>query len=141
MARPDPTGAFALCGEDDNRATIRRPMKHLLDNVIWNTLTGPHAVYSVGTDVARRYAPGFTPIVGFANPACPDFDSLAPFCASGKHFYVGGWSGSAPAGWRIDAESSMFQMVWEAAAPATDEAADAVPLGASGNGTRSRSCT
>jgi GNAT superfamily N-acetyltransferase len=104
-------------------------MRHLLDNIIWNTLTGPHAVYSVGTDTARRYAPGFSPIVGFADPARPDFDALAPFCAPGEHFYVGGWSGVAPSGWRVDAETTMYQMVWEAAAPMADEAPDALPLG------------
>ena len=104
-------------------------MKHLLDNITWHTLAGPHAAYAAGTDEARRYAPGFSPIVGFANIERPTFDALAPYCQPGEHFYCDGWSGVAPAGWRIDAESTMFKMVWEAAMPAADEAPEALRLG------------
>jgi ribosomal protein S18 acetylase RimI-like enzyme len=104
-------------------------MKELLDNIAWHTLAGPHARFAAGTRDARRYALGFSPIVGFANAERPDFDALAPYCDSGEHFYCDGWSGPAPAGWQIDAESTMFKMVWEAAMPAADEAPDAIRLG------------
>lgn len=104
-------------------------MKHLLDNIVWHTLTGPHARYATGTHDARRYAPGFSPIVGFADTERPNFDALIPFCERGEHFYCDGWSGAAPAGWRIDAESTMFKMVWDAPVPAVDEASEAIPLG------------
>ena len=40
-------------------------MTPLLDNIAWHTLTGPHARFAAGTGGARRYAPGFSPIVGF----------------------------------------------------------------------------
>ena len=30
-------------------------MKHLLDNIVWHSLTGPHAKYAVGNEEARRY--------------------------------------------------------------------------------------
>jgi ribosomal protein S18 acetylase RimI-like enzyme len=33
-----------------------------------------------------------------------------------------------PSGWRLEAESTMFCMVWDAEPPAADEAPDAVPL-------------
>jgi GNAT superfamily N-acetyltransferase len=101
----------------------------LLDNIIWHALSGPQAKYSVGTDAVRRYAPGFSPIVGSKDPAQPDFAALAPFCAPGEHFYCGGWMGRAPAGWRIEEESTMFRMIWAADMPANDEADDAVQLG------------
>lgn len=104
-------------------------MKHLLDNITWHTLAGPHARYATGSGAARRYAPGFSPIVGFADAARPDFDALAPYCAPDEHFYCAGWSGAAPAGWRIDAETTMFNMVWEGALPETDAAPEAVRLG------------
>ena len=55
-------------------------MKHLLDNIMWHSLTGPHAPYSAGTATARRYAVGFSPLIGFADPANPDFGSLAAHC-------------------------------------------------------------
>jgi len=104
-------------------------MKHLLDNIFWHTLAGPHARYASGTGDARRYARGFSPIIGFADPTHPNFAALAPFCELGEHFYCDGWAGSAPAGWQVDMESTMFRMVWDAPMPATDEAADAVALG------------
>ena len=102
----------------------------LLDNIVWHSLAGPHRKFSTGTTEARRYAPGFSPIVGFADAERPDFAALAPYCEPGERFYVGSWtSGSAPAGWRIDADTTGHQMVWDAALPAADPALDAVPLG------------
>ena len=76
-------------------------MRPLLDNITWHTLSGPHERFSAGTSTARRYASGFSPIVGFADPRAPDFAALRPFCADDEHFYCEGWSGPAPAGWRI----------------------------------------
>ncbi|MDM0079817.1 GNAT family N-acetyltransferase [Variovorax sp. J31P179] len=103
-------------------------MNPLLDNIAWNTLSGPHAGFATGTDRARRYAPGFSPIVGFANAGHPELDDLTPFCAPGDHFYCMDWSGSAPAGWRIDLDSTMFRMVWQGAMPDDDPALDATSL-------------
>jgi GNAT superfamily N-acetyltransferase len=99
-----------------------------LDNITWHTLAGPHAVYSVGTHDARRYAPGFSPILGFADPAHPNFAGLAPFCDVGEHFYADGWTGSTPDEWRVEVESTMFKMIWDAPMPSSDEAPEAVPL-------------
>ena len=104
-------------------------MKHLLDNIAWHTLAGPHATYASGTNEARRYARGFSPIIGFVDPGNPNFGALTPYCQPGEHFYCDGWSGAAPPGWHIDAESRMFKMLWEGAKPCTDEACEAVALG------------
>ncbi|MDP1791343.1 MAG: GNAT family N-acetyltransferase, partial [Methylibium sp.] len=89
----------------------------LLDNITWHTLTGPQAHFAAGTGAARRYAPGFSPILGFADLQRPDFAALAPHCAPGEHFYCAGWSGAAPAGWCIEAETTMHQMVWDGPPP------------------------
>ena len=62
-------------------------MPHPLDSVSWNSLTGAHAPYSVGTDTARRYAKDYSPIIGFADPLQPDFNALAPHCDRGEHFF------------------------------------------------------
>jgi ribosomal protein S18 acetylase RimI-like enzyme len=99
------------------------------DNIIWQALTGPQARFSVGTDRARRYAPGFSPILGFATPHQPAFADLLPFCTPGELLYCAGWDGPVPAGWKIEEESTMFRMVWEAPMPQKDDATDAVPLG------------
>ena len=101
----------------------------LLDNIMWNALSGPQAKFSAGGATARRYALGFSPIVGFADPLRPDFAALADHCAPDEHFYCDGWSGAAPAGWRIDTEATMFKMVWDGEMPAEDAAPEALALG------------
>ena len=103
----------------------------LLDNIVWHSLAGAHARFSAGTNEARRYAPGFTPIIGFADAEHPDFAALAPFCGPGEHFYVGGWSGAAPAGWHIHLENSMHQMIWDTVIPEADPGFATVQLGPS----------
>jgi GNAT superfamily N-acetyltransferase len=100
----------------------------LLDNIAWNTLHGHHLRYSAGTTEARRYARGFSPIIGFPDAEKPNFRALSDFCGPDEHFYFEGWTGNPPAGWSVDAESSMFKMVWAGATPTTDEAEDATLL-------------
>jgi ribosomal protein S18 acetylase RimI-like enzyme len=102
-------------------------MTHL-DNPFWHALSGAQARYAAGTGDARRYAAGFSPILGFADPQRPHFAGLAGCCEPGEHFYCDSWTGAAPDGWRVDMEATMFRMVWHGALP-DDEAPDAVPLG------------
>lgn len=104
-------------------------MKHLLDNIAWHTLSGPHTKFAAGTNDARRYAPGFSPIIGFADTKSPNFDALVPYCKPDEHFYCDGWSGATPSGWRVEAETTMVKMVCEIPMPETDEAPEAVRLG------------
>lgn len=106
-------------------------MGHPLDNIFWNALSGPHRQFSAGGDTARRYASGFSPIVGFPDKTQPDFDALASICAPGEQFYCDGWTGEPPPGWTVAFESTMYRMVWDAPMPASDDAADAVQLDAS----------
>jgi GNAT superfamily N-acetyltransferase len=101
---------------------------HLLDNIVWHSLAGAHSIYSLGTSTARRYAPGFSPMLGFAAAEEPDFDAVAPFCESGEHFYCDAWSGPAPASWTIEKESTMYKMIWDAKVPTLDDLADPVRL-------------
>jgi ribosomal protein S18 acetylase RimI-like enzyme len=99
-----------------------------LDNIMWNCMSGPHAHFAVGSGDVRRYAPGFSPIVGCRDPERPDFETLAGFCTPGESFYVDIWSGPVPAGWRIEREAHMFKMLWDAPAPEDEAAPDAVAL-------------
>jgi len=103
-------------------------MFSLLDNIVWHALSGAQSRFAEGAGAARRYLRGFSPIVGFADQAQPDFAALAPFCGPGERFYCDGWSGAAPPGWRVEAETTMFKMVWDAPPPDRDEAPDALPL-------------
>jgi ribosomal protein S18 acetylase RimI-like enzyme len=101
----------------------------LLDDIFWQTLTGPHAQYASGAGGARRYARGFSPILGFADSRNPDLAALAPYCDAGEHFYCDSWSGAPPDGWQVEAESTMFRMVWDGSLATADLAPDAVRLG------------
>ena len=103
-------------------------MNPILDNITWHTLSGPHARFSVGTATIRRYAPGFSPIIAFADTVQPDLSALTPFCASGDHFYCADWSGVVSAGWQLEAESRMFRMVWAGDLPEDDAAPGMAPL-------------
>ncbi|MES2151235.1 MAG: GNAT family N-acetyltransferase [Pseudomonadota bacterium] len=104
-------------------------MNALLDNIFWHTMTGEHARFTTGTEHARRFAPGFSPILGFRDAGRPDFAALAPFCEAGEHFYCDGWSGAPPEGWAVEMESTMLRMVWHGSAPEADAAPDAIALG------------
>lgn len=103
---------------------------NLLDNIFWHALSGSHQAHSVGGPTARRYAPGFPPLVAFAQPEQPDWAALTGVCAPGEALYCGGWSGAAPQGWQILVEGLMTRMVWQGAMPDEDTGADIVPLGA-----------
>jgi ribosomal protein S18 acetylase RimI-like enzyme len=97
-------------------------MSGLLDNIVWNSLTGAHAKFAAGSGGARRYARGFSPIVGFAKSRRPDFDALAPFCEADEHFYCSGWDGPSPSGWQIEADTTMCLMVCDREVSAADAA-------------------
>ncbi len=104
-------------------------MLHVLDNIFWHAFSGSQAHFAEGTSTARRFARGFSPIIAFADPIAPDFDALIPYCDPDERFYCDGWSGPAPAGWRIEIEASMHKMVWAGGSAPLDKAADAVRLG------------
>ena len=104
-------------------------MSHLLDNITWHSLNGPHARFAAGRGAARRYASGYSAIVGFARPEQPDFAALAEICAVDEPLYCPEWTGDAPEGWCIRAQMPAFRMTWQAAMPGTDAFPQAVPLG------------
>ncbi|MDB5858997.1 MAG: acetyltransferase [Ramlibacter sp.] len=99
-----------------------------LHNVFWSALNGPQAHLACGSDTARRYARGYTPLLGFADPQAPDFAALAPFCEAGEQFYCADWTGPAQPGWKVDLEASMYRMAWDAEMPGDDAAPESVPL-------------
>jgi hypothetical protein len=76
----------------------------LLANIVWHSLAGVHAPYSCGTQGARRYARGFSPIMGFANPERADFSAMEAFCEVAEHVYCAAASArtrtSKVAAWR-----------------------------------------
>jgi ribosomal protein S18 acetylase RimI-like enzyme len=105
-------------------------MRHLLDNIVWHCLTGLHAQHATGTATIKRFAPGFSPIIGFADLDCPDFTAIAPFCAAGEHFYTVAWPGPAQPGWTIEQDAPGLRMVYAGPAPDDDATLAAVRLDA-----------
>jgi len=83
----------------------------LLDNIVWHTLAGTHAHLAVGTDQVRRYAAGYSPLIGARATDAPDLVALGEFCRPGEQFYLSGWTGDVPTGWRLDVDASMEQYV------------------------------
>jgi ribosomal protein S18 acetylase RimI-like enzyme len=102
-----------------------------LDDIFWLALSGTQARFAAGGGAARRYAPGFSPILAFKDRENPDFAALEPYTAVGERFYVDTWSGPAPAGWDIVVDKKMKRMVWAGALPDEDPTLDARPLDAS----------
>ena len=101
-----------------------------LGNILWRAFSGSHAHLTSGTERIRRYARGYTPLIGYADPSEPDFAALAPYCDVGERFYCAYWRGPAPEGWAVEVESTMCAMVWNGGpAPGEDPALGAVRLG------------
>lgn len=84
-----------------------------------------------GSTCIRRFAPGFSQLIGAREREAPAFDELLPFCAPDERFYVLGWLGTPPAGWRVDVDAEVDQLVWERPAPEAMEERDLVRLDAS----------
>lgn len=101
-----------------------------LQNIVWHSLTGAQSGLSVGTDRIRRFAPGYSQLIGAIDRAAPCLDDLAAYCSADEHFYVLGWSGRAPAGWQIDVDAEVDQLVWDQPAPAAMDTGDIARLGA-----------
>ncbi|MFZ6654362.1 GNAT family N-acetyltransferase [Undibacterium sp. TJN19] len=106
------------------------PMTDILDNIVWHTLSGPHARFAQGSAMARRYVAGFPTVVAFADRETPDFAGLAPFVQTGEHLYCDGWQGPAPPSWQIEAEAVLLKLCWDADAPLADPVQEAMVLDA-----------
>jgi ribosomal protein S18 acetylase RimI-like enzyme len=98
-------------------------------NIIWRCMDGSQRHLTAGTDRARRYVKGFSPIIAFADPERPDFAALETVCDPGERFYCSEWSGAVPDGWTLERDARMLVMAWTGgAAPGEDSSLDARPL-------------
>ncbi len=104
-------------------------MIELLDNIVWHALAGTQAALASGPRHARRFAEGYSPLVGFEHAEAPDLAALLPYCRPGERFYCLGWSGPTAAGWRIEAEEMLVKMVHDGSPPPSTGALDARRLG------------
>jgi ribosomal protein S18 acetylase RimI-like enzyme len=98
-------------------------------NIIWRCLAGSQRHLTTGTEMVRRYVPGFSPLIAFADPERPDFEAIAPFCEPGTRFYCSEWSGAVPDGWSLHRDAWMLVMAWDGRpAPPPDDTLGAITL-------------
>ena len=97
-----------------------------LDNAMWNCLSQDHERYALGAGATRRYARGFSPILGFADPQAPDFEALNGLADPGEQFYCEQWTGVPPRGWQLLSEATMLRM-WDTGRVALPSPAQTVP--------------
>ncbi|MEN3540380.1 GNAT family N-acetyltransferase [Microbispora sp. ZYX-F-249] len=102
--------------------------RHLLDNPVWASLTGPHAGFAERHGNALRYPDDVSPF--FALPGEPgpaDWDDLAALAGPGAVVPVTGGALAPPDGWEVVARGAGVQLTGDDVIPAPDE--EAVRLG------------
>ncbi|WP_310742345.1 GNAT family N-acetyltransferase [Microbispora sp. H13382] len=102
--------------------------RHLLDNPVWASLTGPHARFAERYGNALRYPDDVSPF--FALPGEPgpaDWNDLAALAGPGAIVPVTGGALAPPDGWEVVAQGAGVQLTGDDVIPAPDE--EAVRLG------------
>ncbi len=127
--------AFVVANADSGRMTSAEPVarpphahESVLDNAPWSSLTGPHAAFAIGGDLARRYPEDVSPFVAVRSwdePAV--WDALREILEPGESFGASGFEGEAPAGWTVLGGAEGVQLV-ETSALQTRPDAEAVVL-------------
>ena len=86
---------------------------HLLDNPVWQALTGPQRHFGIGDGRARRYQPDISPIAALENPlATESWAALADIVKVGETIGLFGTrSESVPDGWETEWRYPFLQMI------------------------------
>ncbi|AFR47274.1 GNAT family N-acetyltransferase [Gordonia sp. KTR9] len=76
------------------------PDTSVLDNAMWESLIGPHAQFSEGTDLVRRYLPTVAPMIGIGDVDDPRaWTDLAALVGPEQEVAISHSGVVAPAGW------------------------------------------
>ena len=67
--------------------------------------------------------------MGFPDLAQAHLEDMLPFADPSEELYTADWSGLVSAGWRLEEESSMFRMVWDADAVPPNSDFEPIRLG------------
>jgi ribosomal protein S18 acetylase RimI-like enzyme len=104
---------------------------HELDNPFWASLSTRHAHFALGGDLARRYLPAISPIVGLAGAGPAHAAALETVVDIGDDVgIVGPFVPALPPNWKTLYESRVTQMIRTVPAPLPEGDADASILGA-----------
>jgi ribosomal protein S18 acetylase RimI-like enzyme len=91
---------------------------HELDNPFWASLLTRHAHFALGGDLARRYLPAISPIVGLAGPGAANVAALQTLVDVGDDVgMVGPFAPALPPNWKTLYESRVTQMIRTVATP------------------------
>ncbi|KAA9111444.1 GNAT family N-acetyltransferase [Microbacterium rhizomatis] len=102
----------------------------VLDNAAWHALTGPHASFAIGDDIARRYPEDVAPFVAVRSWDDPRvWDALTHIVAPGAEIGISGADPVFPPGWEIIGQGEGVQLV-ETDALCTRPDEEAIVLGA-----------
>ena len=105
-------------------------MEHVLDNVVWHALTGPHRTLAIGHGRARHYPRDVAPFSAIADPtplAYADLMADLPLGAEARLFRP--TAEALPAGWAETGLFPMLQMVADRAPGEADRGKQPVRLG------------
>ena len=97
---------------------------HVLDNPVWNALTGRHERFAEGDGLARRYRPEVSVFGGLAHDGPEAWNALAELLgAGGRTVLVSPSRVEGPAGWYKLFEGRGDQMVFDSPVPEVDRPA------------------
>ncbi len=98
----------------------------MLDNPVWESLTGPHARFGGRLNRVARYGADISPFAAFeTEPSTGDWRDLAELAGPGARLGVMGTPAALPAGWEHQLIGAGVQMVAEG--PLPPPPADEVP--------------
>ncbi|TCR70571.1 FR47-like protein [Bosea sp. BK604] len=99
----------------------------LLDSPVWAALTTGNAALAEGNSLAMRYPPEVAPFAAVAGETPASFEALASLTSAGERVALVGLGVlDPPAGFRIERQASIVQMILET--PATAEPAGPEPV-------------
>ena len=105
-------------------------MEHVLDNVVWHALTGPHHGLAIGGGQARHYPRDVVPFSAIAEPTLQAYDALAVDLPPGTEARLFRPAAEAlPAGWAETGVFPMLQMVADRVPDESNRSLQPVRLG------------
>ncbi|MEO2178309.1 MAG: GNAT family N-acetyltransferase [bacterium] len=82
------------------------------------------APLAISSGKAKRFKSDVSSIIAFENNDHPDFEGLAQISEAGDSMYSIGWSGPVPAGWLLEIDAQVNELIWQGQLP--DQAEDNV---------------
>ncbi|MBX2859664.1 MAG: GNAT family N-acetyltransferase [Vampirovibrio sp.] len=102
----------------------------MLNNPIWKALNSQQQGMSTGNDLARVFDAVVSPLSGMVEPSPEAYAALGELAKDGRRVVLFlEQVVSPPAGWALEVEGALTQMIWEGSALPTVGVFDIEPLG------------